>query len=316
VIPNVAHFVWFGDALPWIHAVAVRSAARAGEFTRVVLHHDSALRAQDLSELRRLRRFETRRIEVRGLFRTSGVDPTALLDLYNRVREPGARTSIVRAAILAAEGGVYLDMDTVTVASFAALRQADVFCGTQRVAFASDWLGSGSLRGAARAYAMAALQNLLGRLPQAARSQRALDRLYATVPYDAVLAARANQPFMLALLDGMLRLPRELQLRRAALGTHVLQATVANFRGAGLVVHPPAVFYPLGPAAGEPWFRMRRHAELSSVLSPETRLVHWYASLRARKLLPRIDAAYVRRHAKHQLLSALLAPYAATEDAG
>jgi hypothetical protein len=27
LIPPVAHFIWFGKQLPWVHALAIRSAA-------------------------------------------------------------------------------------------------------------------------------------------------------------------------------------------------------------------------------------------------------------------------------------------------
>jgi hypothetical protein len=159
------------------------------------------------------------------------------------------------------------------------------------------------------------LRDVMRRLPEGYRSFRRVEGLYALAPNNAVLGARANHPFLLSLLDGMLRLPREQALSRYALGTHLLQETVAKFRGSGLVVHPPEVFYPLGPEISQHWFRMRRHVDLTSVLTAETRLVHWYASVRTRRLVPRIDAAYVRKNEQRQLLSALLAPYA-REDLG
>ena len=51
----------------------------------------------------------------------------------------------------------------------------------------------------------------------------------------------------------------------------------------------------------------------TSVLTPETRLVHWYASVRTRKIVSHIDSAYVLRNEHHQLLSALMAAYAREE---
>jgi hypothetical protein len=313
VIPNVAHFIWFGDALPWVHRVALLSAARAGQFSRVVLHHEPSLVSKELTELRKVRAFEARPIDANHLFRSAGVDPSALKQLYARLVQPAARANLLRAVILAAEGGVYLDTDTITVATFAPLREAEVFCGAERVVFPAELLRHGSLAATARAYGLTLLRDFMRRLPDGHRVFRRVERLYSLAPNNAVLGARANQPFMLALLDGMLRLSRDQQLQRYALGTHLLQETVAKFRGGGLVVHPPEVFYPLGPEISQHWFRIRRHVDLSSVLSPETRLVHWYASVRTRKLVPRIDPTYVQRYEKRQLLSALLAPYARME---
>jgi hypothetical protein len=313
VIPNVAHFIWFGKKLPWVYRVAVRSAARVGQFSRVVLHHESSLGDDELAELRTLREFDSRPIEVKSLFRGAGVDPQALLRLFSRLSEPTARASVLRAALLAAEGGVYIDADTVTVGSFSPLRNAEVFCGTERVVSPATLLHGDAPRQVARAYGLTLLRDVLRRLPQGYRSFKRFETLYALSPNAAVLGARPNHPFMLSLLDGMLRLPPGAAVQRHALGTHLLQETVTKFRGSGLVVHPPEVFSPLGPEISQHWFRMRSHVDLTSVLTPETRLVHWYASVRTRKLVSRIDPAYVLRHEQHQLLSALLAAYAREE---
>jgi hypothetical protein len=313
VIPNVAHFIWFGKHLPWVHRVAVRSAARVGQFARVVLHHEPSLDARELSELRELREFDPRPIDAKSLFRGVGVDPQALLNLYARLKEPAARANVLRAAILAAEGGIYLDTDTVTVGAFTALREAEVFCGAERVVSPATLLQGGSAREVARAYGLTLLRDVLRRLPDGYRAFRRFETLYGLAPNNAVLGARPNHPFMLSLLDGMLRLPRARAVQRYSLGTHLLQETVANFRGSGLVVHPPEVFYPLGPEISQHWFRLRNHVDLTSVLTPETRLVHWYASARTRKIANRIDPEYVLHNEQHQLLSALLAAYAREE---
>ena len=79
--------------------------------------------------------------------------------------------------------------------------------------------------------------------------------------------------------------------------------------GAGFVVHPPEVFYPLGPEISHQWFRVRPRVALDEALSPATRVVHWYASVENRALYERIDPAYVRAHAERQLFSALVRPF-------
>src|SRR3954465_7075480 len=88
LIPNVAHFIWFGKHLPWVHRVALRSAARVGQFARVRLHHEPSLDPRELRELRALREFEPRPIDAKSLFLGVGVDPQALLNLYARLKEP------------------------------------------------------------------------------------------------------------------------------------------------------------------------------------------------------------------------------------
>ena len=71
-------------------------------------------------------------------------------------------------------------------------------------------------------------------------------------------------------------------------------------------MHPPEVFYPLGPELSEHWFRLNTRASLDEVLTSATRVVHWYASVRTRDRAPRVSPEWVTRHARDQLLSALL----------
>src|SRR5690606_29308100 len=93
-----------------------------------------------------------------------------------------------------------------------------------------------------------------------------------------------------------------------ALGTHLLQDTLAQGREPDLAVLPPRVFYPLGPEISEHWFRIRQRPRLEKVLGADALIVHWYASVRTKQIVPRIDAAYVREHADRQLFSALALP--------
>ena len=51
---------------------------------------------------------------------------------------------------------------------------------------------------------------------------------------------------------------------------------------------------------------MSRRVRLEAVLSPETRVVHWYASVRSRAKVAAIDPSYVRKHRERQLYSALV----------
>ena len=97
------------------------------------------------------------------------------------------------------------------------------------------------------------------------------------------------------------------QLVRYALGTHLLQEVVAAHAGdAALVVHPPPVFFPLSPEISEHWFRKTgSKPRLYEILRPETRVVHWYASVRTKSVVPLVDPDYVRAHAGSQPFSAL-----------
>lgn len=305
MIPSTAHFIWYGRTLPWLHEMALVSAAKHGGFSRLILHHDAQLDGARRAHLERIPRLELRVIEPERVFDVLD-RRSQLLELYTRLSQPAARANVLRAALLYREGGVYLDMDTLTLASLQPLCVADAFCGRERVALPSGVRerGGASL---ARAYALMALRDVLRRAPDGPRWFRRLEGLYTLAANNAVLGARAGHPLVGALLDGMLHMPEAKQMRRYALGTHLLQDVLATLPPASVTVHAPEVFYPLAPEISEHWFRMREHVDLGVALPAVCRVVHWYASVRTRPWVARIDAGFVRAEKQRQLLSALIA---------
>jgi hypothetical protein len=311
VIEPVANFIWFGAKLPWVHLLAIRSAAQRGGFERVVLHHaDDLSRNRWWPELCEVPGFEAQPLSPADLFAQVPQLGEALTALYDRLDQPAGRANMVRAALLYLQGGVYLDLDTVTVASLTELRrQAGAFCGAERIVFPAAVKRSRDPLVLARAGLQTAVRDLCRRVPGGWRLFKALERAYPAAVNNAVLAAAAGHPFVYDLLVRMAALPSERQTVRFALGTHLLQEAIADLADDSVRVHDPPVFYPLGPEISEHWFRLGQHARLSAVLEPRTRVVHWYASVRIGELVPQIDPAYVRRHARRQLFSALAAPF-------
>jgi hypothetical protein len=318
MIPATAHFIWFGRDFPWIYGLALRSAALRGDFSSVVLHHSDELEATPGWQLA----METPKVKARRL------DPEALLSatpelgerlvtLYRRLDEPAGKANMVRAALLFQEGGVYLDTDTVTVRSMRPLLDAGAFCGVEHLALPSSLVRSRNPLLWAKAGVLLALRDGLRRLPAGYRAFPVAAPLYSRAPNNAVLASAPEHPFLRGLLEGMVNTPKERQRVRYALGTHLLTDTVKSWRAShvdeppdlALVVHPPAVFYPLCPEISEHWFRRTNSAEPKLALKERTRVVHWYASVRTREVVPKVDAAYVRNHAAEQLFSALALPF-------
>jgi hypothetical protein len=309
VIPATAHFIWFGAAFPWVYRLALRSAALRGGFDRIVLHHEAALReAGDLAELTAIPGVELRVLDESALLERCPDGP-ALVDVYRALEQPAARANVVRAAVLFVEGGVYLDTDTITIRSFDELRRDPAFCGEERVVYPAGVRGSRDPLVRATAFARSSARALLRELPGGWRVFRRIEALYPTAVNNAVIGATPQHPFVGRLLQAMRELPVESRTTRFALGTHLLQRIVAEWRGRpDLTVHPPSVFYPLGPEISSHWFRFG-HARLEDVLQSDTRLVHWYASVRTRELLPKLDARWVERNADRQLFSALVHPF-------
>jgi hypothetical protein len=315
-IPLRAHLIWFGSSFPWANVLAVRSAALRGGFEQVVLHHDSDLSATPYyRELIETPGVELRALHVPALLERCAPHSAGLAAIFARLRTPATRSDLVRFALLYCEGGVYLDIDTVTVASFEPLcREPNAFCGQERIVYPASVRASRDPRVRLGALARDAVRDLLRRAPRGFALWKRIESWYALAANPAILASSPRTRFITEAIERMLEIPADQQPRPNVIGPHLLQHMVATYRGSDLAVHAPEVFFPLGPEISEHWFREARHVDLAQVLSPDTRLVHWYGSVRTKHLVPRIDPDYVRAHAQHQLWSALALPF--TESRG
>ena len=309
-IPPIAHFVWLGPDLPWVYRLAIRSAAARGGFERVVLHHEPALRDGDAwVELAQVDGVELRTLDPEAIL-SSAPRGDELAAIYPQLDHAAARANVLRAAILHAEGGVYLDTDTVTIRSLEPLMaEAGAFCGEEHVVYPASVRRSRNPLVRVPALLRSVARDALREAPGGWRAFRHVERFYPTAVNNAVLASAPGHAFIRTLLEAMTDVPPDRRLRRFSLGTHLLQQTVAEYRGPGLRVHPPPVFYPLGPEISSHWFRTVDEPRLDDVLHPTTHVVHWYASVRTRDIVPRIDPAYVRARARHELFSALALPF-------
>ncbi len=306
MIPNTAHFIWLGKNLPWVYVLAVRSAALRGGFQQVVLHHEDDLSETPYwAELIGTPGVTTRRLKPRSLLLNAGPRGVELADLYARLSAPASRANMIRAAVLATEGGVYLDTDTVTVASLTPLLDTGVFCGTERIALPAEVMRSRRPSVWLKAAAQLTARDACRRLPRGWRSFRRIQRFYPLAVNNAVFGAEPGHPLVMDLLDRMVNMPPKKQLVRYALGTNLLQDMVADYAADDLEVHPPGRFYPLAPEISAHWFRGQRQPLLHEIVRPETRVVHWYASVHTKKIVPLICPGYVRRNAHRQLFSAL-----------
>jgi hypothetical protein len=289
--------------------VALETAAARGGFARVVLHCDRDLSGSPHWErLEALPGFEARILDPEALFAAAGSRGAALWALFGQLSKPAAQANMVRAAILATEGGVYLDTDTVTLRDLGPLRaRAGAFCGVERIALPYQVKASRDPAVWAAAGLRVGARELCRRLPEGWRWFRQIERWYPAAANNAVLGCAPGHPLALALLDGMLATPPERRLVRFALGTHLLQRTLERPEIAAQVeICAPEVFYPLAPEISEHWFRPCSPPPLDEVLSPETLIVHWYASVRTEAVIPRLSPEHVAANARSELFSALV----------
>jgi Glycosyltransferase sugar-binding region containing DXD motif len=312
IIPKLVHFCWIGSRLPWAYAFAVISASARGGMDEVILHHTDEL--EDGPVLRALR-------QTPGV-RLSRTDPWACLapvqaelglaerltGLYDRLSSPVMRADVMRAAILHSHGGIYLDLDTLTVAPLTPLLGVPHFIGLEYIVWPRWVRSSRSPLVWARHLSLDVMRKAMRRAPQGWRAFRLLQGLYFCGVNNAVMGGMPGAPLFAAYLRAMAALPPAHLAEPYALGPDLLQAIVDSDPPPGLTIHAPGAFYPLPPEISEHWFRRCPHADavLGAVLSPDTRVAHWYASVRTRSRVAQISPAYVRAHRHGQLYSALV----------
>lgn len=315
-IPPIAHFVWFGRTFPWLNWLAVRSAADRGGYERVILHHADSLEGLPyFRELVRDPRVECAPLDFTALLERVRKVAPGIMEVAGRISDrPAMKSDLARMALLWLHGGVYLDMDTVSLEPLDDLREAGgFFCAMERLVWPKAVrasrnplvLGAATLRSLTR--------DLLRRHPRGWQYFRRIERFFPLAVNGAVLGAAPGHPFLAELLSraGALT-PEDLARSRDSVGPDLLQDTLRAFGAGSVRVLPPEVFFPLGPEISEHWFRVCPAGTLpllKEVLYPGTRVVHWYASVRAKGIIPIFDAAYARANHDRQLLSALSEPW-------
>src|SRR5258708_6986594 len=310
MIPARVHFCWIGTSLPWAYVFAILSAAERIEFPEIINHHTDDL--EDSAELRALR-------NAPGV-QLSRIDPLACLSetgrrlglggelvvLYQGLDSPVTRTDVLRAAILYLQGGVYLDLDTVTTASLLPLLDTSQFVGTEFIVWPHVVRASRSPIVWARHLTLDLLRKILRRMPHGWRTFKRVEKFYFRGVNNAVMGAEANSSLLSEYLRAMLAVALERRTQAYALGPDLLQEVVDRHQQDDLIVEEPEVFYPLSPRISEQWLRIERNTRLDTVLSAKTRVVPSYASVRTKSRVALIDPKYVQEHRERQLYSALV----------
>jgi hypothetical protein len=311
-IPPRLHFCWIGSHLPWAYAFAPLSAAVRAGVQEIILHHTDELEegpvlgALQAADGLRLHHLSPKACLVP--VQESLSLGSALTDLYGQLASPVQRSDLLRAAILFAEGGVYMDLDTVTVAPLTPLLDARQFLGVEQIVWPHWIYGSREPLVWAKHLALDVARNALRLSPGGWRGFRLIQNWYVTAVNNAVMGGEPGAPLFAAALRRMASLSSNPSLGRYALGPDLYQSLLQIQEFPGLVVHAPARFYPFPPEISEHWFRpcRRAGATLAEVLSSETVVAHWYGSVRARRSVEHISPVTVRALAPRQLYSALV----------
>jgi len=309
MIINKAHFIWFGDKLPWANSLAVESAARYGGFDKVIFHFEKGLgESAALSQLVKHPNIEMRELSPISLLGNIDGLGVELVNIFNRLESFAAKANMVRAAILLSEGGVYLDTDTVTLRSFTPLLDTGVFCGCEHIALPGELFATRLPGPWIKAGLKLAARDICRRIPKGWRMFKKIEHFYQPAVNNAVLGAEKGHEFIRELMQRMIALPGKQQLVRYALGSHLIQSIVAESFYEDLTIHPPEYFYPLGPEISQHWFREYPSLHLDEILTQSTYCVHWYGSVKTTKSIPKINPDFIKCNSGTQLYSALVRP--------
>ncbi len=309
-MPACLHFCWIGRHLGWVHVFAVLSAAERCDLPEIVLHHtDTLAEGPILDVLRTAPRVRLSAIAPVPYLTQAGEMlgvGSDLAELYGSIEAPVKRADILRAAILYREGGLYLDLDTVTVAALTPLIGTGMFVGSESIVWPVRVRSSPAPLPRARALALDLLRKLLRWRPDGWRAFRRMETLYFRSVTNAAMGADRQAPFLAAYLRAMVALPPAQRTPRCALGPHLLQRLADGPAGQALTILAPQVFHPFAPEISDHWFRPRAHVALGEVVPAATLAVHWYASVRSAVPAGRITPETVLRDRDHQFYSALV----------
>ena len=185
-----------------------------------------------------------------------------------------------------------------------------IFLWFGRICFPGGQNAPSGIRGWSRSIGLLGLRDVFRRAPRGWKGFRQVENLYPLAANNAVLGGAPEDPTLRALLEGMVSMPLKEQTVRFALGTHLLQRVVEERgREEGLGLLPPEFFFPIGPEVSQHWFAQSGHSALGEMLHPETRVVHWYASVRTKEVVPLLEPEYILKHREKVPLCALLAPF-------
>ena len=287
MIPNRYHFVWFGREFPLTHALAIRSVALTCAPEAITLHAADDLVGQphfDRLEAD-LPAFVPRRVDLTALLDGPDVpEPARLRQVWHQLldqRRWAALSDILRYLVLYREGGVYLDLDTLTVRDLRPLLTAPGFCGRERILVDAATHRRRSMWRYLRTVPLDVARWICSRTDGGLRLFSRIAGLYPAAINGAVLALPPLHPVAREALRRLPDLVPEIERRRPAIGPDLLQDLIDGERRSDVTVFGPSHFYPLGPQMAAQLFRVRRSASdldraVAHCIGPDTFVVHWY----------------------------------------
>lgn len=308
---EIIHFCWIGTKLEWVHGFAMLSALRHGGLDRVVLHHTDLLDDSPVVRALQSEGLVFSRLDVNSLLDDLGAElelGTQLTELYRRISSPAILSDILRAAILYQQGGIYLDVDTLTVTSLKPLLHDHQFIGLENIVWPYWVKTARSPLPWARAAGLDLLRKTLRQTPNGWIFFRFFEKFYFKAVNGAIMGGAPQASLFKTYLQNMVQLPVSAQNQANMLGPDLLQVLIQQQNMKNLKIYKPDAFYPLPPEISEHWFRPCKDAPalLKKAIQPQTLIVHWYASVRSKPYVKQINPAFILKNRNNILYSALV----------
>lgn len=305
------HFCWIGQKLAWAHAFAMLSAARHGGLARVVLHHTDDLTDGPVLQALQDAGIILAPLNPARLLADVGAElglDDHLVRLYEGISSPAILSDILRAAILYRDGGIYLDVDTLTTASLKPLLDDEQFIGLENIVWPYWVKTARSPLPWSRAVTLDLMRKFMRVVPNGWMLFPAVEALYFKAVNGAIMGGAPKAPLFKIYLESMVELPSAMHNTANMLGPDLLQTLIQQRGIDQLKLYPPDIFYPLPPEISQHWFRPCQNApaKLKRILKPETLIVHWYASVRSKPYVQQITPAFIAENRNTQLYSALV----------
>ncbi len=289
-------FIWFGNSLPLACKIAVKSAVKLCDPSEVILVHEGlSMEDEGLHDL--VHNHGVRSVPAtKALFEGLPEGGEEAWLLFKSLTSPIPRSDILRMVLLWQFGGIYLDMDTITIKNLNPLRVYRGFCGCETIAVPGNlyagrnplrWIWSGVKVGA---------RHLCRYFPKGFALFKIIEPMYKQGVNNAVIGSVAKNPFFEKAFLAVKEMPENARRKRYRLGPHLLQELTTNTTSEDMHVFDKTYFYPLGPEISVFWFRKNSADYVTEMISDQTHVVHWYGSVQQRFCKKSINVEYIKEN--------------------
>jgi len=294
MIPNRVFFIWFGNRLPWATGLAILSAKQVQNPEEILLYVDSEISGDGYDLIKDTPGITLKKIDE-SLF--SDLNDNGLIwRLFQKFKKPALKSDLLRFALVYKYGGVYLDTDIIAIKPWNDLLQYKGFCGLEAVAFPADLYTSSNPFRYLFAGKLYLWRLLCAYIPQGWKIFRPTEKFFRYSANGAILGSEPKNKIIEDFFAKIGELKEKDFSVPACIGPHIVQKVTKNKSSENMEVLPSTYFYPLGPDISLHYFHKSSAKHLDKILSPQTRIVHWYNSVEKKYLHRQVDKKWIEEY--------------------